>query len=109
MIEHDGKRIPVFNEAWDPSDKEHVWIDWEDLSYGAAIVESTWTLPNGWVGDQELVGQTVVDLKGNQYNLANGISLSTTLASGTYEFANKVVFPGPRQYERSVKLVIAEL
>lgn len=113
MITHTGRSIPVFPERWDPSDKEWVWVAWDNVLDGATISTSTWALPDGWTEHDSKTGQAVTDKAGNSYAAVNGVLLSSPgavagSASSRIEIANKVVLSDGREYERSVSIVVAQ-
>lgn len=108
MITHDGKGIPAFEQGWDTSDQEWLWVSWASVLDGESISTSVWTLPTGWTNEDALVNQTVVE-DGVSYTNSNGVLLSTTASPGLYEIANKVTLSDGRVYERSVRVHLQEL
>ena len=110
MITHTGRQIPVFPERWDPSDKDWVWVAWDNVLSGASITSSTWTLPDGWTVSDTNTSQAVTDEDGNSYSAANGALISNpdAVIGARVEIANKVVLSDGREYERGFALVVGE-
>lgn len=109
MIIHDGKTVPLFEELWDPSDKDFIWVAWDNLIGSASISNSEWTVPAGFTIHSQQMSGSVTDIDGNTYAKANGALISTTALTGTFIISNKVTLNDERVLERSVKIKVKQL
>ena len=107
-VTHGSGLIPFLPDSWDPYDSEHVWVCWADVLDGASIASSTWVVPANWTTSDEQVSQTVSDEDGVSRTGCNGVKLATTETRGVYAIANRVVLSDGRQYERSLKIKVAQ-
>ena len=108
IVEHDGVHIPTLTASWDPSDIDHVFLDWSTLAGDASVVSATWTLPTGWAILAQYDGVTV-EADGESYANAYGVMLSSAGREGRYSVSCLVDLDDGRRYERSFLVYVRDI
>lgn len=110
MIAHNNVSTPTFTIRWDPSDKDYIWIAFDNILDGATQSSDDWTVPSGWTEHSTQSDATVTDSGGVSYTSANGILTSPPSgAAGKYTFTNTATLSDGRIISRSVNVIVENI
>ena len=107
-VQHEGAGMPELPYRWDQYDVDVIWFAWDDVLNGSTIQTSTFVIGANWTEVETYQSQSITDEAGTTFSAANGILASTTDTSGIHTISNRVTLSDGRQYERSVRVRVAQ-